>query len=267
MLASASNGHRILIAEEDHQIRDLLTQLLHLEGYETDEAATLDAALTKVDEHIYDVVLTDLFGPVPKPSLDGIRRLQEHCHPIPVGILTGWGVDQEEIERAGFAFVMPKPFDIDVVLRKVADLLNPAFTPAQHQQAQLIRRYLKALSQGDWEGLRALCIPTLRYYLLTRSAFTTERGFVGFERFLDYARLVYQRLPGFQIEHAVIFQHSKGLIARYNLSWQKSEGQRRWITGSMVCHFRGERISQIGEALNTNLLRKLLELPQEGSGV
>jgi len=265
MSASVTNGHRILIAEGDHQIRALLTEVLHLEGYETDGAATLDAALTKVDEHLYDLVLTDLFGPSPIPPLDSIRRLQERCHPIPVGILTGWSVDQDEIERAGFAFAMPKPFDIDVILQKIASSLNPPFTLAQQQQAQLIRHYLKALSQRDWAALRALCTPTLGYYLLNGSIFTTQRGFIGIEQYLDYAQLICQRLPGFQIEHAVIFKHPKGLIARYNLGWQKSDGQRQWITGSMIYRFQGERISQIGEALNTRLLRKLLDLPQENT--
>jgi CheY-like chemotaxis protein len=263
MSASAPGSYRILVAEQDHQIRELLIQLLHLEGYETDEAATLDGALAKVDESSYDLVLTDLFAPPPTLHLEGINQLQARCRPIPVGILTGWRVDKSEIERAGIAFVMAKPFDIDVLLQQIADRLNPRFTPEQQQQANLVRRYLAALSQGDWAALRLLCTPRIGYYLLTRSLFTARRGFIGIEQYLDYVQSMYTRLPGLQIDRVVIFQHPKGLIARCNVSWQQPEGQRQGITGSMVFHFLGERISQIGEALNAPRLRKLLESAQE----
>src|SRR5690348_2384144 len=137
MRAAESISHRILIAETDQQIRQLLAQLLQLEGYETDEATTLDGALAKLNERLYDLVLTDLFAPPARPHLDGARQLRALCHPTPVGILTSLRVDQRDIERAGFAFVVPKPFDIDVLLHRIADRLNPMFTPEQQQQTVL----------------------------------------------------------------------------------------------------------------------------------
>jgi hypothetical protein len=60
----------------------------------------------------------------------------------------------------------------------------------------------------------------------------------------------------------IIVHHRARLIASYNMSWQGKDGQRHWIVGSVQCHFLGERISRIGEALPTKPLRELLEAQQ-----
>ncbi len=262
MSASTSTAPRILIAEHDHQLRGLLETMLHLEGYEVDGTATLEEAFEKVDQNLYSLVLTDLFTSTTQPQLDAARQLQQRCRPTPVGIVTGWRIDQGEVKRGGFAFAIQKPFDIDDVLQRIADHLNTSFTPEEYQQTQIIRRALQALSQGDWETLRILCTPTLCYYPLTRSVFTRERAIIGIDAYLAYAQLVRQRLPGFQINQMVIFQHPKGLIARYMTSWQGQNGERQHITSSAICRFRGDRISQIGVAQPRERLRALLEKGQ-----
>jgi CheY-like chemotaxis protein len=263
MSASASNRQHILIAEPDRQIRELLSALLDMEGYETDQAGTLEEALAKVERHLYDIVLTDTFTALPhQPRWSAAQQLRQRCHPIPVGLLTAWQVDQDEAAQAGFAFVLPKPFDIDDLVRRITDRINPLLPPEQQQQAQLIRRYLRALSDGDWAAIRALCTEDVDYYPLTRSVFTTEREIKGIEAYLAYAQAARSRLSNFQIEGVVIFHHPMGLVARYVCSWQGKRSQRQWIAGSVMCRFRGERIHQIGVALNTHLLQHLLEQDQ-----
>lgn len=258
MNAAASGRCRILIVERDRQIRTLLATLLQFHGYESEEAATLEEALERVDGYLYDFVLTDLFGTTTQPRLEAVKHLQQRCHPTPVGILTGWQINQDEVERAGFAFALQKPFDLDVVLHRIAGYLNAAFTPEQQQQAQVIRRYLQALSTGDWGTLRSLCTEDVGYSALTKSAFTSEREIKGIEAYLAYARMVRRRLPDVQLEHVIIFQHPKGLIARYATSFTAPNGTPQYLAGSLICRFRGERLSLIGFAQNTQRLRAVL---------
>lgn len=131
---------RVLVVEHDSQVRTLLTTLLQQEGYLPDEAGSLEEALEKVDTRVYDLVVTDLFAGSAQPHLDTARRLQQHCRPTPVGIITGWRIDQADAEHAGFAFAIQKPFDLDAVLQCIAECLNRSFTP-EEQQAPVIRRY------------------------------------------------------------------------------------------------------------------------------
>lgn len=263
-MSTLAPARHILIVEEDHQLGDMLADMLQMEGYQTDRAATLKAALSKINEQLYDFVLTDLLTHTPPPRdgrayLNTVQQLRQQCHPVPVGILTGWSVDLNAAERAGFAFAFQKPYDIDAVLRRIADHLNAPFTPEQQQQAQILRSYLHAFSLGNEEMLRALCTPSACYYPLTRNPLTSAREIIGVEAYLAYVQQVHWRLPDLRIEHVIIFQHRGRLIARYMLSWQGPGDQCPRITGSVQCRFLGERISHIGEALPPARLREFLE--------
>ena len=260
MSSMPTNGHRILIAEQDHSIRDLITTLLHSEGYETDEATTLPEALERIEENAYDLVLADLLTTkMQPPTLVHVQQLRQRCHPTPVGVVTGWRIEPKAARHAGFAFFLEKPFDLDVLLQRIAGSLNPPFTAEQAQHAQVIRRALQALSAGDWETLRALCTPTMCYYLLTRSAFSPERALIGIDAYLAYAQLLRSSLPGFQINYVAIFQHPKGLITRYQTNWQAPGGEWLHYSSSAICRFQGERISQIGVAQPRALVQALVE--------
>src|SRR5690242_11637533 len=100
---------RILVVEHDPSLADLLVTMLRLEHYTPDVASSLEEAHAKVDQELYDLVLTDLFSPFP-PRLEAIKPLQQRCFPTPIGIVSAWRVGQAEAERAGFAFVVEKPF-------------------------------------------------------------------------------------------------------------------------------------------------------------
>ena len=50
---------RILLVEDDPQIRALLALVLRREGYETDEAETVGGAMSLLDSRHYDLALVD----------------------------------------------------------------------------------------------------------------------------------------------------------------------------------------------------------------
>lgn len=263
--------HRILLVQDDPTLQTLLATVLQGEGYTTESASTLEAALTNVEEQLYDLIVTELLETIlPRredaTDLEGVRRLCQACHPTPVGLLTTWPIDLEAATRAGVAFALQLPCDLEDILGCIADSLNASFTPEQDQQAQLLRRFLEAVSQGDEATLRVLCTSTVAYSPLTRSVFTKKRAILGIDAYLAYVRLVHQQLPASRMDQVVIVTHKGRLIARYLWSWQGPDGQRQQITGSIQCHFRGELVAQIGEALPTQRLHRLLEPPQAPPG-
>ncbi len=262
-MVTTETARRVLIVEGDRDLNLLLTDLLHDAGYEAESAFSLEEALHKTNEQLYDLVLTDHLtegppAPGHRASLRLVRSLRQAYHPTPVGLLTTWPIDLSEAERDGFAFALRKPFDIDVVMQRVAACLNIALTPEQQQQEQHLRRLLQAVSQDDEATLRALCAPTVAYYPLTGSILTSERAILGIERYLSHVHQMHQRLKQCRIEHVHIFTQRGRLIARHLCSWQGLPGQRHRMSGSVQCRFRGEHITHIGEALPTRRLRELL---------
>jgi CheY-like chemotaxis protein/ketosteroid isomerase-like protein len=259
MNAAAATRQCILLAEPEPSIRALFVTLLGLEGYATDQAMTLEEALAKVEGSLYDVVLTDAFRRPRQSPLLGAQQLAQRAYPTPVGLLTGWPVNQEEARRAGLAFVLQKPFELDGLLHHLTAQLTAAWSTEQQQQAQLVRRYLQALGQEDWAALRLLCTPDVVYAPLTPSLFTSERTIRGIEAYLAHAQEVLRHFPAFQIERVVVFHHPIRVVARYVASWQRAGGrEREQIAGSATFLFRGERLQRIGVAVNTRLLQHLL---------
>jgi SnoaL-like domain len=126
------------------------------------------------------------------------------------------------------------------------------------QRAQLITRYLDALSQGEWDVVRRLCLPIVRCTSLTSSLLTRTRKIEGIDAYLAYAQAAQARLPGYRLEHRVVFEQRGQIVTRFGCSWLGRDGQRLAIAGSVICSFAGERIAHIGVALNQHRLRALL---------
>jgi DNA-binding response OmpR family regulator len=111
---------RILIVEADRAIANLLHFFLGEEGYEVELASSLEEASTILGTQTYQLILLDLFHRVPRQIFLTAEQLQERCKPTPVGLLFSWDLPAEEVQRQRFAFVLPKPFDLDQLLSAVA---------------------------------------------------------------------------------------------------------------------------------------------------
>lgn len=90
---------KILIVEDDKFLRELITQKLIREGYETIEAVDGEEGLQKFREKKPDLVLLDLI----LPGIDGFEVLSkigedESLSKIPVIILSNLG-QRDDIER------------------------------------------------------------------------------------------------------------------------------------------------------------------------
>jgi DNA-binding NtrC family response regulator len=131
---------RILIAEDDADLRDLLQDDLEDAGYETVAAVDGRAALAHISrqQETFDLLLTDMN----MPGLSGAELLavmREKRPEAPVIVITAFGTVEQAVEmvRAGAVNYLTKPFDSDELLRIVGQALEQS--EPQRQQARLRR--------------------------------------------------------------------------------------------------------------------------------
>jgi DNA-binding response OmpR family regulator len=110
----------ILVVDDDASIRDVLSDILELEGYDVRTAADGFAALREIREKRPDCLVLDLM----MPGMDGHQVLTEIRTAdggtrLPVVMLTATA-DGEESWRAmaeGVDYFLGKPFDAEELLR------------------------------------------------------------------------------------------------------------------------------------------------------
>lgn len=104
---------RILIVEDEADIRLLSRQLLELLGYVVEEAASGEIAVDALHRSRFDVVLSD----IGLPGMDGwavARTVKQLSPQTKVGLVSGWEIppDSGDLRRQGVDFLLPKPFDL-----------------------------------------------------------------------------------------------------------------------------------------------------------
>ena len=117
---------RILVADDEPSLRELLTELLTDEGYTVDSVATGAEVLERLQSDTrYDLLLLDLR----MPQIDGLQlleRLRSEGEDIPVIMMTAHGTSSSAIRamQMGAYDYLPKPFDNDEVLVVVKRLFE-----------------------------------------------------------------------------------------------------------------------------------------------
>jgi DNA-binding response OmpR family regulator len=122
-------GRRIVVADDERDIADLLTLNLELEGYQAVTVYDGEAALDAVRIHRPDFVLLDVM----MPKLDGLEVLRAlkadpETQDIPVIMLTA-KVDDDDVWagwQAGASYYLTKPFDLEDLLRYLRHLESDA---------------------------------------------------------------------------------------------------------------------------------------------
>ena len=106
--------HRVLIADDEKNMRWVLSQALEAEGYEVVEAADGKEALSLVAEQAPDILILDHKMPAPD-GMEVLRRIRAKGHRFPVIMLTAHGNVQTAVEamKAGASEYLTKPFDLD----------------------------------------------------------------------------------------------------------------------------------------------------------
>lgn len=122
---------RILVVDDEIEIRDILREILERAGHEVSEASDGGEALRLTEREPFDMVVTDIVIPT-KNGLEVILKLRKDSPATPVVAMSGFFVNypDHEIEylSAAKAFgcrhVLKKPFSRREVLETVGAALG-----------------------------------------------------------------------------------------------------------------------------------------------
>lgn len=122
---------RILVAEDDKEMRRLLVWNLHKAGFDVVECSdgwelldNLGNPVLSGDPEDFDLIVSD----IRMPGVSGLEVL-EGIHDtewfVPMILITAFGSDEvhRSAERNGAAAVFDKPFDIEDLIKKIRDVL------------------------------------------------------------------------------------------------------------------------------------------------
>ena len=120
---------RILVADDDTDMRELITTTLAQDGYEVVQAKdgadlltklAIDSVLHKADP--FQLVLSDIRMPL-MSGLDVAKRLSDAKSPTPLVLMTAFGDAKlrDTVAQLGFR-LLEKPFDIDDLLTVVRSM-------------------------------------------------------------------------------------------------------------------------------------------------
>ena len=118
---------KILIAEDDRELRQLFSHVLNRNGYTVTGVANGQEALDAMDTDFYDMIISDIMMPV----MDGyelVRQLRDVGNTTPVLMITA--KDAFDDMRLGFQFgvddYMVKPINVNEMVLRVQALLRRA---------------------------------------------------------------------------------------------------------------------------------------------
>jgi DNA-binding response OmpR family regulator len=115
---------RILVVDDDENIREILKDILTMSNHQVTLASNGEEALEVFYREEFDLVFTDLG----MPGISGWevnRRIKESHPDKPVIIISGWGaqLSEEEIKKNKADYVIPKPFRLDQIV-SVAEIFG-----------------------------------------------------------------------------------------------------------------------------------------------
>lgn len=170
---------RILVAEDDHAIRTLITTKLKQENYTIYTAENGEDALSVMEKHQVDLLISDIMMPV----MDGyslVKALRETKHTLLILMITAKS-QLESLEEAftlGVDDYMVKPIRLEELALRVRALLRRA-----QLETEKVLRFphtkldYNALTLTDLETDTIYQIPKKEFYVLYKLLSNPEKIF------------------------------------------------------------------------------------------
>jgi len=117
--------NRILVADDEEALRNVLSSELEGEGYTVKSAADGQEAITLVQKNDFDLILLD----IKMPNVDGfevLKYVKDHAPKTKVVMLTGFADLKNAIEskKLGAEDFVSKPYDLVDLLTTVERVLT-----------------------------------------------------------------------------------------------------------------------------------------------
>ncbi|MCW4005802.1 MAG: response regulator [Candidatus Bathyarchaeota archaeon] len=144
---------RILVIDDDENIRKVVLAILKDNGYEVDTADSGSQAIAKTEKNSYDLMLVD----IRLPDMEGtelLSKVHDTTPKIRKIMVTGYPTLQNAVtavNKGADAYVM-KPFDVDKMLETIKEQLEKqrqerAFS--EQRVADFIQTRIKELDSKD----------------------------------------------------------------------------------------------------------------------
>ena len=126
---------KILVIEDEEDVRTLLQDILEMHGHEVAVAAHGEEGIAAFKKGTFDLVFTDLG----MPGMSGwevAQAIKEIDPEVAIAIITGWGIkmDEEELKKSGVDLILNKPFTMDNILKLTGDALVVKKGSSPHQE-------------------------------------------------------------------------------------------------------------------------------------
>jgi len=126
---------RILIIDDEPQIRSMLRLMLERVGYEVAEAPDGIEGIRRYRENPADLIITDLIMPN-KDGIGMIIDLKKEFPKVKIIAMSGGGVNRPEgyldgAKKLGATRTLTKPIDRDEMLKAVKQTLKDPAAPAE----------------------------------------------------------------------------------------------------------------------------------------
>ena len=170
---------RILVAEDDHAIRTLITTKLKQENYTIYTAENGEEALSVMEKHQVDLLISDIMMPV-MGGYSLVKALRETKHTLPILMITAKS-QLESLEEAftlGVDDYMVKPIRLEELALRVRALLRRA-----QLETEKVLRFphtkldYNALTLTNLETDTIYQIPKKEFYVLYKLLSNPEKIF------------------------------------------------------------------------------------------
>jgi two-component system copper resistance phosphate regulon response regulator CusR len=124
---------KVLIVEDQHELRNILKRRLDDAGYVVDDAEDGEIALEMIGYHKYDLIILDIM--LPKINgLDLLKQIRSENNPTKVLLLTAKDSVKDRVSGLdlGADDYLIKPFAFDELHARVRSLLRRKETEVQH---------------------------------------------------------------------------------------------------------------------------------------
>ena len=130
---------RILVIDDEPQIRSMLRLMLERDGYEVVEATDGMEGINAYRRKPADLIITDLIMPN-KDGIGMIIELQKEFPDVKIIAMSGGGLNKPEgylkgAKKLGAACTLTKPIDREKMLRAVKNLIKGSASEAQNPQS------------------------------------------------------------------------------------------------------------------------------------